>query len=415
MALTYKLLVETVSDVINKSQYFNPLLSWLVVTFIYFSIGIRSDTIWKYLYEVTNWGFYASLFSIIKFVSKNLNYKYMELYRYFVWPETYCFGFNEWGLVYINFIKIRSCIKTLKSKTWNLLIYAFLVYTQICRTIITYHEINEEKQKEDGVKNVEILSVRYHAILYIPMGIFELIFLYLIIKNMLKEKDQKSRSVLNVLLHSTLSRMFIVSLIFFSMSIVVWFDKEGVALLFNRILWRMKGSLSIIYLVDLLLLRIELDTTTVKDISEKLEKANIENSIINSQNNFFYATNTLNSPVNSYVNNSMNSPVYSPKMNYSHHSSNSSFITKKQDVNYPNHIPTSPSNTIGSIRLSTFSTTKNMVDNIPRDSMEFRNSKEMLLNTTESHGNIDNNLYNNENNIREYIYNDTTLKQSKKY
>jgi len=209
MALTYKLLVETVSDVINKSQYFNPLLSWLVVTFIYFSIGIRSDTIWKYLYEVTNWGFYASLFSIIKFVSKNLNYKYMELYRYFVWPETYCFGFNEWGLVYINFIKIRSCIKTLKSKTWNLLIYAFLVYTQICRTIITYHEINEEKQKEDGVKNVEILSVRYHAILYIPMGIFELIFLYLIIKNMLKEKDQKSRSVLNVLLHSTLSRMFI--------------------------------------------------------------------------------------------------------------------------------------------------------------------------------------------------------------
>jgi len=394
--MIYTIVVDSISDILNKSQYFNPLLSWLVVSFIYYSIGIGSDSIWNNLYEVTNWGFYATLIAVLRFVSKNLGYEYVEFYRYLLWLETYCFGFNEWGYVYINFIKIRSCIKSLRSKTWSFFMYSFLVYTQICRTLIAYFEFNEEKQKAIGEKNIKILSIKSQAILYIPMGIFELIFLYLIIKNIIKEEDQKSINVLNILLHSTLSRMFIVSLIFFSMSVVVWFEKKGIALLINRFLWRMKGSLGVIFSVDLLLLRIELDNTTLKESSEKLNKATLEKSMT-SQNNYLFATTGTVSDTN-----------------YLPHTSNSSPLIAKKEINFQSQTPINPSNAIGSLRMSTYSTTKNIGEVMPRNSIDFHNSNELLFNSHDTPTNITsiNVLFNSDNHLNdaldEYLYNSDT-------
>lgn len=141
------------------------------------------------------------------------------------------------------------------------------------------------------------------------------------------------------------------------MSVIVWFDKEGVALLINRMLWRMKGSLGIIFLVDLLLLRIELDTNTINEIKGNLEKEKIENSIINSQNNYYHPN---------------------PVANYSPQSSHSSPVSNSQEINLPNHAlptsPTSPTNPNVSMRLSNYSNSRNSIERAYRYSKDHNNN-----------------------------------------
>jgi len=208
MTNVYKTSADSFSEFVNKSQYFSPFFSFITVFYIYFAIGIRSDTIWKYLFWVVNFGFFANLFAMAKAMSKNLYYYQFEYFKHLVWFETILFGFNEWGYVYINFIKIRSLIKTLKTRFWSLIIYSLLLYTLVCRIIITHYELQEEDQKLKGIEPEE-KSVHFHTYLYVPMGVIEVIFLYLIIKNITKEDDNKSKNILNILLHSSLSRMFI--------------------------------------------------------------------------------------------------------------------------------------------------------------------------------------------------------------
>jgi len=64
---------------------------------------------------------------------------------------------------------------------------------------------------------------------------------------------------------------------------VVWFPNEGIAGLIRRFLWRLKGYLGIIFLVDLLLLRIEIDDTKIKDCNDEIKRINKTNSINNYQ------------------------------------------------------------------------------------------------------------------------------------
>ncbi|ORX50298.1 hypothetical protein BCR36DRAFT_326890 [Piromyces finnis] len=348
MTTTYKTVSESFSDFINKSQYFNPFFSFIAVFYIYFAIGVRSDTIWKYLFWVVNCGFFANLFSMAKALSKNLNYFGFKYFTHLVWFETILFGINEWGFVYINFLKIRSLISTLRTRIWSGIIYSLFFYTMICRIIISYYELDEENQLLNGETPIE-KSVKIHTILYVPMGVIECIFLYLIIINIMSEEDNKSKSVLSILLHSSLSRMFIVSLLLLSISILVWFPNTGVTGFIRRFLWRIKGYLGIIFLVDLLLLRIEIDNNKIIDQNEKIKKINLENSIQNITR--MYQTNNANSNFNTTNN-------YSPT-NYSPHSRQSigSYIP-----------PFSPSKT------SDFSTHRTSFENVD-------NSREKLINS----------------------------------
>jgi len=299
MTLTYKTSADTFSDFVNKSQYFSPFFSFITVFYIYYAIGIRSDTIWKYLFWVVNCGFYANLFSMAKAMSKNLDYNFY-IYKNLVWIETIFFGINEWGFVYINFIKIRSLIKTLKTRLWSCIIYSLLLYTMLCRFTISYYELQEEEEKMNG-GTPEEKSVHIHTILYVPMGIIEFIFLYLIVVNIVSEEDNKSKNILNILLHSSLSRMFIVSLLLLAISVIVWFPNSGVPGFIRRFLWRIKGYLGIIFLVDLLLLRIEIDNSRIVEQSEKIKRINLENSIETTSRMYQAAANanaSLNSPFN---------------------------------------------------------------------------------------------------------------------
>jgi len=46
------LFLVTKQDIVERSQYLNPFFFWIVVSFTYFSIGIRGGKVWKYLFIV---------------------------------------------------------------------------------------------------------------------------------------------------------------------------------------------------------------------------------------------------------------------------------------------------------------------------------------------------------------------------
>ncbi|OUM56308.1 hypothetical protein PIROE2DRAFT_19142 [Piromyces sp. E2] len=41
MSFPYIILIQELTNIINKSQYFNPFFSWVIVVYTYFSIGIH--------------------------------------------------------------------------------------------------------------------------------------------------------------------------------------------------------------------------------------------------------------------------------------------------------------------------------------------------------------------------------------
>jgi len=200
---------------VNKSQYFNPIFSWFVVAYTYYAVGRNSGSIWKYLYYVTSFGLFANVVVIIKeyLYLKNFHINYV---MYTVWFETYLYGINEWGFVYINFQKIRSCIPFLKRRFWLVFIYALLVYTLFCRTMIAYYKADEEYDKYikchlNIIEDTDITtkSTKFHAFLYIPIGVVELIFILSVMKEYFSEKSNTIKKELSALLHSTLFRTLI--------------------------------------------------------------------------------------------------------------------------------------------------------------------------------------------------------------
>jgi len=90
------------------------------------------------------------------------------------------------------------------------------------------------------------------------------------------------------------------------MSLIVQFSKDGFTGFIRRLLWRLKGSLGIIFLVDILLLRIDLDQNQISLQKEEIEKISLTKSMkhrsfeypyksnIQNANDFEYATLLLN-------------------------------------------------------------------------------------------------------------------------
>jgi len=262
---------------VNKSQYFNPLFSWFVVAYTYIAVGRNSGTIWKYLFFVTTFGFIASGLDIVK-VYFYERFDNIDTVSKFNMIQTYFYGLNEWGFVYINFCKIKTCIKSLRSKFWVFFMYLFLAYTTFCRTMIGYYKIEEEatkyKNKLSCTPNdltITEKSTQFHAALYIPIGIIEIIFISLVIHEYFNGKTQAVRNELSTLFYSTLFRTLIVSVIYILISINVCFDNTGHISFERKLLWRIKGMFGVIFLVDLLLLKIDLDISTLK-----LQKVQIE-------------------------------------------------------------------------------------------------------------------------------------------
>jgi len=202
---------------INKAQYFSPIISWFVVTYTYFIIGRKGGPIWKYLLYVVSFGMIANCLDIIKEISMNTRF-YFNIIIYVSWIETIFFGLNEWGFVYINYKKVKSCVKLLNNKFWTVFISLFLIYISICRIIVTKSQFAEDKKKYNG-ETVKETSSSIHAMIFIPIAIVEICMIVCVMEQYFN-KNNKLNEELSILFHSTLSRtlmskLFIYSFIYF--------------------------------------------------------------------------------------------------------------------------------------------------------------------------------------------------------
>jgi len=288
----YKTLFDSLSEITNKAQYFNPFFSWMIVTYTYFSIGARGGAIWRYLYVVATLGFMAICCSAIYtlaekvVVSNDFDYKYIVK---LTWAEGFLWTFNEWGYIYINYIKIRSCIRKLKNKFYHSVMYTLLIYGLIIRVFLCsldyYYRLdrynnNFQDLSDERVNEWNTKKNHAHFAMYFPFGLISFIFIYHIVVELMRENDKYTRTVLSILLRSTLTRMLFVSLLFIGFAFIVNFPHEGWIGFIRDIIWRIKGNLGIIFLIDLLLIRVELDDNKINMQEEEIQKINDENSEI---------------------------------------------------------------------------------------------------------------------------------------
>ncbi|OUM61742.1 hypothetical protein PIROE2DRAFT_12200 [Piromyces sp. E2] len=281
------------SSSVNKAQYFCPLFSWFAVTYTYFAIGRKgAGPIWKYLFYVVTFGFFANIFDIIKSISFETR-TYYDVIKYIAWIETYLYGLNEWGFVYINFKKIKACVKLLNNKIWSIFIFVFLIYILFCRTVITLFKYKEDLEKYNGIKPRDD-SIDMHVMLYIPIGIVEIILIGCVIEQFMRERKSTVRNELSILFHSTLSRTLLISLLYIFIAITVLCKNKYMDFA-QKCFWRVKGILGIVFLVDLLLLRIDLDQNELKKLRDSNNKYPIERlgSNISSNANAYQQSNDI--------------------------------------------------------------------------------------------------------------------------
>jgi len=256
---------------VNKAQYFCPLFSWFIVSYTYFIIGRKGGPIWKYLFYVVSFGMLANVLSIIKEMSLGFSFHF-NTFIYLNWIETILFGFNEWGFVYINYKKIKSCVKLLNNKVWTIFISIFLFYILFCRLFVTKYQFEEDMHKYKKDTNYEKKSQSFHAMIFIPIAFVEICMIICVMEQYFN-KNNILNEELTILFHSTLSRTLMISLLYVFIGISVLIDdKKHFVECLKKVLWRIKGILGIIFLVDLLLLRIDLDNNNFKHLQNEIDK-----------------------------------------------------------------------------------------------------------------------------------------------
>jgi len=279
--MVYKNVFDSLAEVVNKSKYFNSIFSWLVIFFTFYSIGNRGGVIWKYLLYATTLGLIATCCNIVYTVSKNLDYYHYDKFILLIWVEGICLTFTEWIYIYINFLKIRSCINILKKNLWRVIMGIILVYSLIIRIALVYFDYNQYLKAMENPEdkyimedpNYKSLKNTAYAFLYFPLGLICLSFIYFIIKELVEENDEFTRKVIYIVLQSTLSRMGFVSLIFIGISIIVHLSPDGYFGFIRDLLWRLKDNLGMIFLIDILLIRIDLDSNKINMKKQEIEKA----------------------------------------------------------------------------------------------------------------------------------------------
>ncbi|ORX50299.1 hypothetical protein BCR36DRAFT_352332 [Piromyces finnis] len=330
---------------INKAQYFCPIFSWFAVAYTYYSIGRKGGgPIWKYLLYVVTFGFLANVLDIVKNISYEKRYHF-ESIQYISWVVTVLFGLNEWGFVYINFKKIKSCVKLLNNKIWSGLIVVLFIYVMFCRVIITKYKFKEDWAKynseEANSSTYTNKSLNLHAMLYIPIGMVEIILIICVIEQYITEKKNMVRNELSILFNSTLSRTLMISILYILIAISVLINNGTYIEFARKCFWRVKGIFGIIFLVDLLLLRIDLDQNDIKTEREKYNRQQIEVIRSSMGSGDYHQNNNIFSSNRSYSANSPFSPTPLPP---SHHEINNRRVSSfsYNDLNRTSNLSSSP-------------------------------------------------------------------------
>jgi len=191
-------ITNNIIDNVNETQYYIPGLTFILVWYVYFIIG--EGKIWKYLFGVTLSGFLGSILTALFNVTKG--YFTLDYILQLKWLEAILWHLNEYGYVYISFLKLRIVVNELQKKYWNYIMYALFVYNLIIRLIIATVIIA-------GRKN----SAGSHLLGFslFPLSLIETIFMFLIIKTFIEHTNEndKYKDIINTLLTSSLTRMFL--------------------------------------------------------------------------------------------------------------------------------------------------------------------------------------------------------------
>jgi len=250
-------------DNVNDTQFYMPGLTFVLVLYVYNIIG--EGKIWKYLLGVTFFGLLASAFTAIFNAGKP--YFCLDYLLQLKWFETIFWHFNEFGYVYISYLKLQIVVPELHKAYWKYILGITFVYNFFARLTIAAANVY-------GRKN----SAGSHLLGYslIPLAIIELVFMFLIIKTFIKQSAQHGmqKNIVYTMLTSSLTRMFLVGLIYFLSSCVCYFYSPPILKVIKNLVFRCKSSLGVIFLMDLLFIRI--------DIREQLSAPRTEQSYLSS-------------------------------------------------------------------------------------------------------------------------------------
>eukprot|EP00833_Pecoramyces_ruminatium_P004817 jgi/Orpsp1_1/1178849/evm.model.c7180000066934.1 len=279
-----------IMDNVNDTQYYMPGLTFILVLYVYVIIG--EGKIWKYLIGVTLSGLLASIFTALFNILRD--YFPLDYVLQLKWIETIFWHFNEYGYVYISFLKLQIVVPELKKKYWKYIMSITFFYNLLVRLLISAATVHGRKS-----------SAGSHLLGFslIPLSIIELIFMFLIIKTFIYQSNHNSiqKDVIYTMLTSSLTRMFLVGLIYFFSSCVCYFYSPPILKATKTMVFRSKSSLGLIFLMDLLFIRI--------NIRERISTVNL-NKNYNSYNNInikvYGNENNFNEKYNTSFNNFIN-------------------------------------------------------------------------------------------------------------
>ena len=234
-------------DHVNKTQYFVPSLSFIFVLYTYCVIG--EGRLWRHLLHVTFYGFIAvtltGVFDALK------PYFPLDYVLQIKWIEGIFWHLNEYGYVYISYIKLQTVVNALKKKYWDYIMKILFVYNLIVRFVIATVTIAGRTSSAGS---------HLQGLTFLPLALVEVAFMYLIIKTFIEQSNSNgmNKGIVTTLLTSSLTRMFLVGLIYFVSSIVCFMYSPAILKGLKNTVWRAKAALGLIFLLDLLFIRIDL-------------------------------------------------------------------------------------------------------------------------------------------------------------
>ncbi|OUM68763.1 hypothetical protein PIROE2DRAFT_3452 [Piromyces sp. E2] len=222
---------ETLTEAANNTQYFSTFFSWVVVCITYYTIGVRGGSIWKYLFYVATVDFFSSFLGL-------------------------CWAVSEW----VNCVSFRTWISHID----------YNYKKEIKKKFSESNEDNPNININIGQDNNEMRNLLL-SILFCPLGIVCVFFAFYNIKELIIDNDNEARNNNKALLRSNLTRMLLD-------------DTQSVStfIFLRELLWKIKSSFGIIFLVDLMLLRIDIDHGNL--VKKEKEMKEMEMSSLNSTN-----------------------------------------------------------------------------------------------------------------------------------
>eukprot|EP00833_Pecoramyces_ruminatium_P006543 jgi/Orpsp1_1/1180575/evm.model.c7180000073958.1 len=234
-------------DNVNNTQYYAQGLNFILVLYTYFIIG--EGKVWKHLLGVTFYGFVGVM--LTGFYNTLKSYFTLDYVLQIKWLEAIFWHLNEYGYVYISYLKLKTVVGPLQKKYWDYIMKGLFVYNLIVRFIIAAANI---------MGRTSSAGSHLQGLTFLPLALVEAVFMYLIIATFIEQsrKNSISGDIVSTMLTSSLTRMFLVGLIYFFGSIVCFLYSPPILKAIKNTVWRAKAALGLIFLLDLLFIRIDL-------------------------------------------------------------------------------------------------------------------------------------------------------------